>query len=832
MHLAAIDLSGVWQLTADILPAPISIDIPGDVYSALLAHKVLPDPFYADNELQWVAYAQHDWQILRTLTVSANQYRAQRIILDIAVLDTIAEVYINRKQIAASNSMFIPLCVDVKQYLCIGENELTIRLRSAQKAAAHYAKRLPYPIPHTQHPVQSPHRNLIRKAQCHGGWDWGPALMTAGVYRSIRLRLTERYAIQAFHCTMRRNGLRWSVTVHIDIDSTADIQLPISVAVANTHAQESYQIRAGLQEVTLEVVVENPQLWWPFGHGGQPQYTLALQAGELKEEKQIAFRTVEIENGSDRYGKALRFVVNGRPILITGANWIPCDALPSRQTDRRIAALLESARAVHINMLRVWGGGQYESDYFYHYCSTLGILVWQDFMFSCSLYPADPSFLALVRTEARAQVKRLKDFPCLALWCGNNENLGAMNWFPESVKNRDVYLVDYDRLNEGVLGDTVRAIDPQRPFWPSSPCGGPNDYSANWHADDKGDMHFWSVWHEGKSFEAYYSVVPRFCSEFGFQSFPSIQTARSFVPPEALNPTHPQFEHHQRHPNGNRIIIETIGRYFLFPRTFENIIYLSQLQQGLAIQTAVEYWRFHAQRCAGMMYWQLNDLWPGASWSSLEYNGNWKLLHYMARRFYRPLHIAAFRDPRTHAVLCALYNSHPRARDVTVVLSWYRGDGHRMHSYQCDATVEPQSTHRIEFDDRGASIDGDAILHMQLIDEQKHCAENLFLYSDPKCYSLPTPRIIIGDITPHSVSPPPYFPNATATYALSVVASDIALYVSIGVQEQFGNMSDNAFFLRPNTPATVLCYVDGSILPDADRLRQQLQIFTLAHSSA
>ena len=871
LNVPVIDLSGAWRLNSDALPNPLSIDIPGDVYSALLAHNVLPDPFYGDNELLWLPYGGYDWQIERTFAMDDEHYRSPRIMLDIAVVDTIADIYLNDKKIATSNSMFVPLCIDIKRHLQAGDNRIAIHFHSAEHAAQDYAQRLPYPIPYSQFPIQSPHRNLIRKVQCHGGWDWGPALMTAGVYWSIEIIPSLRYVVHTYHCDIYKRDSKWTVAVHIDIDvdgnadgtggdtggDTGDngdvdsndsdsIQIPISAAIDGGRTERICDIGSGRRQIALSVTVDNPRLWWPSGHGKQPHYTLSLTVGELQFERQIAFRTMDIENNSDDYGKSLRVIVNGRPITITGANWIPCDALPLRQTDEKITSLLESAHAAHINMLRVWGGGQYESDSFYRHCSRLGILVWQDFMFSCALYPAQPSFLQLVGEEACAQIKRLKDFPCIALWCGNNENIGALTWFPESVKDRDRYLIDYDRLNEGVLGNAVRTLDPQRVFWPSSPCGGPDDYSVNWHSDGNGDMHFWSVWHEGKSFDAYYSVIPRFCSEFGFQSLPSIQVARSFAPPEALNPTHPYLEHHQRHPRGNSIIIETISRYFRFPTTFENTVYLSQLQQGLAIQAAVEYWRFHSRRCAGMMYWQLNDLWPGASWSSIEYGGNWKLLHYMARRFYRPLHVAAFRNPNDGAVKCALYNSSPQAHDVSLSLTWYRGNGERIHSYRYAAHMDPQSTQSVKLDDAAAAIcgdgtggdtaggdsaSGDAILHMKLTDSRGQDMENLFLHAAPKSYSLPRAAITVTDIIPQpSLTPPSYVPNADTTYKLSIAASDIALYVSVSIGEQFGGMSDNAFFLHPDHPQSILCYVDSAVIHSADQLRDHLRIFDIAHS--
>jgi beta-mannosidase len=356
--------------------------------------------------------------------------------------------------------------------------------------------------------------------------------------------------------------------------------------------------------------------------------------------------------------------VNGREIFCRGANWIPADALPSRATPELTRKLLGAARDANMNMLRVWGGGFYEQDFFYDLCDELGLLVWQDFMFACNLYPSTPDFLAEVRAEVDHQVRRLGSHPSIAIWCGDNELIGALTWFEESRKNRDRYLVNYDRLNR-TIEQAMRTADPNLIWWPSSPSPGTLSFGDAWHDDSSGDMHFWSVWHEGKDFEHYRDVRPRFCSEFGFQSFPSSAVVRRFVTgDDDLNIVSPVMEWHQKNAGGNARIAETMLRYFRFPDGFENFIYLSQIQQGLAIKTAVEYWRSLKPHCMGTLYWQLNDTWPVASWSSLDHGGGWKALHYMARRFFSP--VAAFIVPDKksgHAAISAVNDGNG---DVTI----------------------------------------------------------------------------------------------------------------------------------------------------------------------
>ncbi|MFO1034894.1 MAG: glycoside hydrolase family 2 protein [Hyphomicrobiales bacterium] len=320
-----------------------------------------------------------------------------------------------------------------------------------------------------------------------------------------------------------------------------------------------------------------------------------------------------------------------------------------------------------MNMIRVWGGGYYEQDWFYDLCDELGIMVWQDFQFACNLYPADEGFLAEVREEVGYQVRRLQHHACMAVWCGDNELIGALNWFPESRANRDRYLAAYDRLNHTVE-QAAKSADPTINWWPSSPSPGPLSFGDAWHDDRSGDMHFWSVWHESKDFEHYRDVKPRFCSEFGFQSYPSLHVIREFATSdEDLNIASQVMESHQKNTGGNERIAGTMFRYFRFPKDFGNFVYVSQIQQGLAMKTAIEYWRSLKPHCMGTLYWQLNDTWPVASWSSLDHGGGWKLLHHMARRFYAPVAVMAVPDKAGNISVKAV-NDRTKAQKLSLSL--------------------------------------------------------------------------------------------------------------------------------------------------------------------
>jgi len=713
--------------------------VPGDIYSALIESGELPDPYLGENEpdCQWPG--REDWRIERTFRVDGPLFESSALRLIAEVIDTVGEVYINGKLAGRSANMFCRFEADLRTLLQRGENSIAVLIRSPERAAAEAAASLPYPIPASVYPISSPHRNLIRKAQCMSGWDWGPCLMTGGIYDGIRIVGTEGPLIRSVRARTAPcgqfgeedalvasrdaapEGVRQQARPggrHVprgvacgpdfSVDIAAEIEVPCAMDVrfaawlAGTKIEVRRECAPGIAQIRARLIVNSPKLWWPNGSGEPALYDLhvaAWRAGpadardhagftagvatstetampcEFSEDKaaiparatlsptatasssavgrprtpsphlihkRIGFRELSVIAEEDSIGRSFKFRVNGRDIFAKGANWIPADALPSRWTKARVANLLDSAVDAHMNCLRVWGGGRYESDDFYELCDERGIMLWQDCMFSCALYPSDKDFLGNVEREISWQVRRLADHPSLALWCGNNEALGAITWYEESNKNPARYIVDYDRLTEGTLGRMIRELDPGRCFWPSSPSAGPNDFSDNWHSDERGDMHFWSVWHEGKPFTEYQTVAPRFCSEFGFQAFPSMPTIASFAPQSEWNVSSPTMEAHQKHPRGNSLIIETMLRYFRMPKGFAELVYLSQVQQALAIRAAIQYWRSSMPRCMGTLYWQLNDVWPVTSWSSLNYDGSWKLLHYEAARLYAPVMLALF----------------------------------------------------------------------------------------------------------------------------------------------------------------------------------------------
>lgn len=665
-----IDLKGSWKLSStDGKFSNINFSLPGDVHSTLYKANIIPDPYYGCNEeeIQWVA--QRDWVATRTFEVRKNFLTGEQFI-SLESADTFVRVFINETEVGFCSNYFCKWRFNISSYLKEGSNTIKIIFESAERHAIEEASKLPYRVPDQPAPIYSPNRNFVRKTQCHGGWDWGPCIMAIGVYDSIKIEQTNSGFVD--YCLVNSkqiNDTDWQTDITVTYTSIKNTKATFAVKLNLDKESDSsftpieenitVQLAKGENTFTHSFVVKNPDKWYVVGtrpedtdsilQNNQPTlknntlYDLTISYAKSSLTKKIAFRTLEVVAEEDEHGKCLFFRVNGRDIFAKGSNWIPADALPERQTAAKVDSLLTDLVKSNQNCIRVWGGGQYETEKFYELCDRKGILIWQDCMFACSLYPATKEFLESVRKEIRHQVRRLQSHASIAIWCGNNELVGAFGWYEESKTNRDRYLIDYDRLNEGVLGDEINRLDPNRAWWPSSPSAGPNDFSDNWHSDGRGDMHYWSVWHEGKPFEAYYDITPRFVSEFGYQSFPSLETVKTYASEDQFNLTSPVMDFHQKNKKGNSIIIENFTRYFRLPEGFENMLYLSQVQQAMAIHTAVTYWRSLRPHCMGSLIWQLNDVWPVASWASLEYNGKWKLLHYDAREFFSPLYAALYK---------------------------------------------------------------------------------------------------------------------------------------------------------------------------------------------
>lgn len=785
---SAKDLAGNWTLHATDESISVPFPLPGDALSALIAAGVLPDPYVGENELVVRWPAERDWVARRTFSMDAEAL-AYPWAVYVDGLDTVAEVRINGRAVLAAANMFRPHQAEVGEALREGDNEIEIVFRSNVAAAAEAATRQPYEQPYSAQMQATPHINLLRKVQCHAGWDWNIAMMPFGLYGDIRLERVDLPVITYVQHRQRHDATTGAVDVDVEVRIAAKLAgeelLTVELGEEKISLQVTYSAGTTVAQATLHV--ENPRLWWPVGSGDQSLYDLTVTLGGMAHHQRIGLRRLEVVIKRDEIGVPLTVRLNGLDLFCRGANWIPGDALPSRITPEAVRPLLEDAVAVGMNMLRIWGGGQYEPDWFYDLCDELGILIWQDMMFACALYPADDAFLTEVDREIEHQVRRLSHHASIALYCGDNEVIGALTWFEIARKNRDRYLVAYDRLNRTIELAAHRA-DPDRLFWPSSPSKGPMDFGDAWKAEGSGDQHMWDVWHAGKSFSAYRGVRPRFASEFGFQSFVSLSTLRRYIDEEDLDIASPAMELHQKNAGGNARIVETISRYFRFPKNFENVVYLSQVQQGLAMKTGIDFWRSIKPECMGALYWQLNDTYPVASWSSIEYGGRWKLLHSMAKYFFAPINVVAILSEDAATVGLLAVNDTPSEVVVAGNAFWLSVDGSRRPAGEFMKTVPIDRA--IPLLTVAANGTPDEVLVFNWSDPSGEHSDH-HAVSPYKALRLRDPGLVVEAEK-----------RGVGEWCFTITVTSPAFYVSLET-DPYGVFSDNAVLVTPEAPVKI-----------------------------
>ncbi len=627
------------EVKGEWLPAVV----PGDVHLDLLRNKRIEDPFYRDNEskLQWIEKA--GWEYRTSIDASDAVLAREHIDLVFEGLDTACTLYLNGERIAAPNNMFREWRIDVKTRLHKGQNELRIVFPAPMKAAEAVAEKDPW---HTR--THTDPKGYIRKAVYEFGWDWGPRFATSGVYRPAYLELWNDARISGMFVEQEDvKEAAAHLDVHADVlaskETKAVVSLSYGIDGAETKIDREVTLTPGENHISFPVEITYPRRWWPAGYGEQPLYKfhVAVKADghELDtRDTKTGLRSVVLRRELDKWGRSFEFVINGVPVFAKGADVIPFDSFPSRVTEKNYRRILGSARDANMNIVRLWGGGYYETDQFYEICDELGLMVWNDLMFGNNWQPGTYAFKQDIEQEAEYQMTRLRNHPSIVLWAGNNETELLRDWngngqLPPAVHERiwEDYLTEFS----GILARTAARLTPQIPYWPSSPSA---DYEELSDSYQSGDNHDWTVWHGQLDFSAYNEHHWRFISEFGFQSFPEMKTVESFTTAEdRANIFTPVMKAHQKNGNGNKLIDEYMNRYFGEPKDFASFLYASQVLQAEAIKTGAEGWRRARPRTMGTIFWQLNDCWPVASWSSLDYDGRWKALQYYARRFYAPV---------------------------------------------------------------------------------------------------------------------------------------------------------------------------------------------------
>ena len=798
-----LDLAGEWEFRQVGEETWQKATVPGGVYSDLRDNDVIPDPLEYDNELdvQWVG--ESDWEYRREFFVDESLVSQQQVFLSCDGLDTIATLYLNDSEIGQSRNMHVGYDFLIDSALESGQNELRVVFESPVEYARTQEESHPYEIPAIRYPVDQPGRQFIRKAQCHFGWDWGPCLPTMGIFRDMKLVGTSEPIIEAITVEQDHGDTGITLDVVAHLRSPISTRRPVTVEIAGETTTEACSIPAGESTATLTIDVTGVELWWPNGYGEQPLYDLSVTVGDDHTHtitKQIGFRDLQIITEPDDAGRSFYVEVNGEPIFAKGANTIPIAPLYRDVTEDKYAHLIESAAAANMNMLRVWGGGYYESDRFYELCDEYGLLVWQDFMFACALYPATEQFLESVKEEVRYQVKRLQSHPCIALWCGNNENEEALtNWFADHPAHEN-HVADFEQLYHETIIPTCEATDPSRRCWPGSPSSGEN--TTDPYRESAGDIHFWDVWHAGKPFEAYLETAPRFVSEFGYQSFPSAASLLQVLDASDLNPTAPLMEHHQRNPGGNKRIVTRLCDNFRFPWSFDDFVFLTQLQQGMAMQTAIEHWRRRRPDTMGAIYWQLNDLWPVASWSSIEYYGRWKVQQYWARRQFSPtlLSFAPRFDQDSS-------NGDDEFGDIEILELWVTND--RRDDVELNVDIEVFALDRTDplLTDRAKIVieagGSESIYSLSRTDVPDGVsADNVMIHARADEDSVfaatgffePFKRLSLRD---------PNLTVSTADNTITVDARYPALFVTLTTDDPHVRFSDNAFHLVPGMSKTL-----------------------------
>ncbi len=624
-------LNGKWQMARVGENEFITATVPGSVYGSLLENSLMEDPFYRDNEDNALKLMEDDYIFHRTFFVDAQiqSHACKELVFE--GLDTLATVRLNDIEIATTNNMHRTYRFDVSNQLVDGENHISIVFSSPTKFIKHAYSRCK--TDGTSDAMQG--FPLIRKAHYMFGWDWGAHLPDAGIWRDVYIEGNSTARIDNFYVSQR----------HFDGGVEIDIELE---AKLYTGCTPTYRIdvtvpggsKTSYNQTTF--TIDDPKIWWPNGFGEQPLYEICIKQyvdGELSDccGKKIGLRTLSMNTQKDEFGSKFSHTVNGIDIFAMGANYIPQDNILSRVDYNSTYQLLEQCKKANFNAIRVWGGGYYPDDSFYDICDELGLLVWQDFMFACAVYELDEEFEENISVEIEQNIKRIRHHASLALWCGNNE----MEMFVDQGVwvDRPSQKADYIKMYEYIIPKICKQNDPNTFYWPASPsCGGSFDDP---NSEDRGDVHYWSVWHGNEPFTEYRNHFFRYLSEFGFQSFPSIKTIETFTDCERdKNVFSYIMEKHQRNNSANGKILNYLQQTYLYPTSFEMLLFASQLLQAEAIKYGIEHLRQNRGRCMGAIYWQLNDCWPVASWSSIDYCNRWKALHYYAKRFFAPVMIS------------------------------------------------------------------------------------------------------------------------------------------------------------------------------------------------
>ncbi len=814
--------------------------VPGDVHLDLLRNQLIPDPFYRDNEakLQWIEDAS--WEYRTTVQATPALLDHKNIELVFEGLDAYALIYLNDKQLLfpdadpssqTPNNMFREWRIDVKSLLHSGANQLRVVFPSPIQAAAKIAATDKWrEYTHTEQ------KTYIRKAAYEYGWDWGPRFVTSGIWRPVMLEAWNDARISNLHIAQRDITTKVAhVVAQVEVlgspSATEDVSGKLSLSY--TQKGKKYElsqdviVHSGINHFEFPLQIENPDLWYPAGYGAQPRYefTTQLKIGKAVEDQasvRTGLRSVVLRRDLDQWGRSFEFLINGIPVFAKGADVIPFDSFPNRVTTAQYRRILESARDANMNMIRHWGGGYYETNEFYDLCDELGIMVWQDFMFGNDWQPGTYAFKQNVEREAEYQVKRLRDHPSIIIFCGNNETEEAFHWDDRdqlSTAARMQMWQDYLTVFSGILNRVVARLAPETPYWPSSPS---SDYEETSPSFQSGDFHDWSVWHGRVPFNEYEKHSPRFMTEFGFQSFPEMATVEAFTAPEDRTSIFtPVMLAHQKNNEGNSIIHDYMLKDYSEPKDFASFLYASQVLQAEGIKIGAEHLRRDRPRTMGSIFWQLNDCWPVASWSSIDYYGRWKALQYYARRFYAPLLVSPHVEDGSFNVYVVSDKTAPTNAQLRVRIMTLEG---ATVSDNTQSIQIPELSSKIyvqrplsEFVNANGTDAAKIFAVTDLIVDGKTVSSNLLYFVPKKEIHLPAAQVEteLNDAGTAAWG--------SHVYKLRLISKVLARSVYVTFGDNDVDISDNYFDLIPNQPVEITVLSKTGM----DQLKPAMKVISL-----
>ncbi len=807
--------------------------VPGCVHTDLMQGGLISDPFYRLNELdvQWIDKV--DWEYEVNFEIDEKVRLHEQLDLVFQGLDTYATVYLNESLILKADNMFREWRINVKPLLEVGQNTLRIHFRSLIAEDLPKLTNLGYDLPAVSD--QSIAGGLgnkrlsifARKAGYHYGWDWGPRLVTSGIWRPVFLEAWSTARIENLHLVnqqVSKESARIQAIFEIQALKQAKIDLTIEID-SSQPVKQSVKLQPGFNSIEIPLEIKNPRLWWTNGLGESFLYLVKakLEANSLVLDEilqKFGVRSLRVVQEKDKIGTSFYVELNGVPVFAKGANYIPNDNFLPRVGPEKYLQIVQSAAQANMNMLRVWGGGIYENDHFYNLCDEYGILIWHDFMFACAMYPSDDAFIENVKQEAIQNIRRLRNHPCLALWCGNNEI--DMGWSHEigdpwgwkkdfSAQQVAQMWHDYKKLFHEILPELVARYAPNTFYWPSSPLAGLDERST--YESASGDMHYWGVWHGLHPFEDFKRYIGRFVSEYGFQSFPELKSVKAYTLPDDWDINSEVMKSHQRSPIGNLRIKNYMEKYYRIPDSFANFLYIGQVLQAEAIKYAIEAHRRKKPYCMGSLYWQINDCWPVASWAGIDYYGRWKALHYFVKKAFADILISPTIDDGILQIFVISDRLEPVNGNIKLKLIDFTGGQYWDKTFAINLPINSVSNiFSIEVPALLKNLkQADVVFQALLQVDGQQVAKNHIYFTLTKDLNLPIPDYHL-EVT-----------KIQTGYRIQLTAKNLLKNVYLHLDEFEGVFSDNYFDLLPGDPIMVEYATSQKI----ENFRDKLKIQTL-----